>query len=149
MFKTSHLRFWLANKSYHMSQIGRTISQLWLYHQSWTIDCQISCFWSYNWSYPLTIGRAISHRTSLWLNMQLRTTCADWLHDLCRLMQVLLSYDHSHDLSCDSLQQVAKTNGCMRSKFCISPNIHDRLYVLQIDRNRTTKKSYDPVWLKP
>ncbi len=84
--QTSHLRFWLANRSYHQSQIGRTISHSWLYHQSWTSDCQISCIWSYNWSYPLTIGRVTSRRTSLWLNMHLRTTYTDWLHDLRRLM---------------------------------------------------------------
>ncbi len=83
MFKTSQLRFWLATRSYHQSQIDRTISHSWLYHQSWTIDCQISCFWSYNWSYPLT---TTSRRTSLWLNMHLRMTWADWLHDLRRLV---------------------------------------------------------------
>ncbi len=86
MFKTSHLPFWLANRSYHQSQIGSAISDSWLYHQSWTIDCQISCFWSFNWSYPLTIGRATSRRTSLWLNMHLRTTWVDWLHDLRRFV---------------------------------------------------------------
>ncbi len=153
MFKTSHLRFWLANRSYNQSQRGRTISHSWLYHQSWTIDCQISCFWSYNRSYPLTIDRATSRRTSLWLNMHLRMTCTDWLHDLRRLM-------HDPTRSSAIVRSFARpvvrftatgrqTNRCMRSKFCISPNIHDRLYVLQIDRNRMTNKSYDPVWLKP
>ncbi len=108
--------------------------------------------WSYNWSYPLTIGRAASRSTSLWLNMHLRTTCADWLHDLRRLM-------HEPTRSSAIVRSFARpdvrftatgrqTNRCMRSKFCISPNIHDRLYVLQVDRNRKAKKSYDPVWLK-
>ncbi len=147
------MRFWLANRSYHQSQIGRTISHSWLYHQSWTIDCQISGFWSYNWSYPLTIGRATSRGTSLWLNIHLRTTLADWLHDLRWLM-------HDPTRSSFIVRSFARpvvrftaagrqTNRCMQSKFCISPNIHDRVYVLQIDRNRTNKKSYHPVWLKP
>ncbi len=128
MFKTSHLRFWLANRSYHQSVV--------LYHQSWTIDCQISCFWSCNWCYPPTIGRDTSRRTSLWLNMHLCTTCADWLHDLRQLI-------HDPTRSSAIVWYTAtgrQTNRCMRSKFCISPNIHDRLYVLQIYRNRTNQK---------
>ncbi len=145
MLKTSRLRFWLANRSYHQSRIGRTISHSWLYHQSWTIDCQISWFWSYNWSYPLTIGRATSRRTPLWLNMHLRTTCADWLLDLRRLMDdptrssvIVRSFARPVVRFAATGRQ---TNRCMRSNFCrpISPNIHDRLYILQIDRNRTTK----------
>ncbi len=132
MFKASELRFWIANRLYHLSQIGRAISDSLLYHQSWMIDCQISCFWSYNWSYPLTIGRATSRRTTLSLNMQVYvrlgltgcTICAD---SCTTQREVLLSYDYSHDFSCHWLQQVAKTNRCMRSKFCISPNIHDRV----------------------
>ncbi len=116
MFKTSHLRFWLANRSYHQSQIGRAITHSWLYHRSWTLHCQIWCVVSYNWLYPLTIGRATSRRTSLWLNMHLRTTCTEWLHDLRWLMHdptrssaIVRSFArHSHDMSCDSLQQIAK-----------------------------------------
>ncbi len=61
---------------------------------------------AYNWSYPLTIGRATC-RMTLQQNTRLRTTWADWLHDLRRL---------EHDptgssvivRSCDWLQQVAK-----------------------------------------
>ncbi len=40
------------------------------------------------------------------------------------------SYDHSHDLSCDSPQQIAKPiAACDQNS--ISPNIHDRLYVFK------------------
>ena len=137
MFKTSHERFWL------WAHIGCTISLSWLYHQSWMIDCKISCFWSYNWTYPLTIGRAASRRTLLWLNMRLRMTWADWLynlrrpvHDPTRSSVIVRSFTQPVVLLTATGR---KTNRCMRSKFCISPNIHDRLYVLQIDRNRTTK----------
>ncbi len=91
-----------------------------------------------------------THRDWSCTYVQLGPTGCTICADLCMtLREVLLLHDHSHDLSCHWLQQVAKTNRWMRSKFCISPNIHDQLYVLQIDKNRTTKKSYDPVWLKP
>ncbi len=83
--------------------------------------------------------------------MHLRTTFIDWLHDLRRLMHdptrisaIVRSFARP------VVRLIAtgrKRNRCMRSKFCSSPNIHHRLYVLQIDRNRTTNKSYDPVWL--
>ncbi len=51
------------------------------------------------------------------------------------------------DLSCDLLQQVAKPIAACDQNSVWHQTFHDRLYVLQIDRNRTTKKSYDPVWL--
>ena len=154
MFKISHFRFWM------WKQIGCTISRSWLYHQSWPIDCKIyHSFLSYNWSYPLMIGRAICRRT-LQLNMRLRTTWAEWLQDLRQLVHyptsirvVATGYDRSYVQSCHEssvIRSIArpvvrltapihKTNLCMRSKFCISSNIHDQLYVLHIYRNRTTK----------
>ncbi len=92
--------------------MGRTISRSWLYHQSWTIDGKISCVWSDSWSYPLTIGRAFSRRTLCnWTctYARLGPTGCSICEDLCTTRRaVLLSYDHSHDLSCDWHQQVAK-----------------------------------------
>ncbi len=79
--------------------------------------------------------------------MHLRTTWADWLHDLRCLWVHRLMHDPTR--SSAIVRSFARpvvpftatgcqTNCCMRSKFCISPNVHDRLYVLQIDRNGTT-----------
>ncbi len=76
--------------------------------------------------------------------MHLRTTWADWLHDLRRLM-------HDPTISSVIARSFARpvvrftatgrqTNRFMRSKYCTSPNKHDWLYVLQTDRNRTAKK---------
>ncbi len=107
MFKTSHLRFWLASKSYYQSQIGLTISHSCLYHQSWTIDSQISCFWSYKSSCPLTIGRATSRRTSRTI---IRTTCCAIQcnrspNQSLHAIKILYLTKHSRSVVCTSIRQ--------------------------------------------
>ena len=150
-------------------QIGCTISRSWLYHQSWPIDCKIyHSFLSYNWSYPLMIGRAICRRT-LQLNMRLRTTWAEWLQDLRQLVHyptsirvVATGYDRSYVQSCHEssvirsiarpvvrlrLQQFAKPiaacdqNSVFHQTFTI-----DCMYFTSTEIARP-KKLYDLVWL--